>query len=253
MNVYDTTDDANVSKRIHRTITDHSNKGIHQKESFSDDDDDDTIVHSSNGDPDSTLSNHPVVNETTKRDTKRVWRMKLLVILILIISAVIIATSAYVHVNHEEVQQFHTQFYNDADKVYNAIGCSFERTLTTLNAFSILLVTYSQSKKQEGTNGTFAATTWPFVTLPNFAGQASKLLPITNGLYFAVLPIVTPAQKQAWEEYAYHHDEWVNESLSLQEVWDGYHGNISYDWPRSESIYDNFDIVYSNVRYVLFP
>jgi hypothetical protein len=249
----DDVDDANELERIHQTVIDHSlTKEIDHNDapSFREYEDDDTITHSSNDDPECALSNHPIENEATKRDAKRVWRMKLLVVLILMISAISIAVLVYIHVTNYEIQYFHEQFYNDADKVYNAIGSSFELTLSTLNAFSILLVTYSQNKYQEGTNGT--KTAWPFVTLPNFAGQASKLLPITNGLYIAVLPIVTPSQKEAWEEYAYQHDDWVNESLALQEVWDGYHGNISYDWPRSESIYDNFDIVYPNVRYVFF-
>jgi hypothetical protein len=196
-------------------------------------------------DPARASSNHPIENEATKRDTKRVWHMKVLVLLILIISAISIAAFVYTYIAADEIQKFESKFYNDADKVFDAIGSSFERALTTLNAFSILLVTYSQSNGHEGTN----ATTWPFVTLPNFAGQASKLLPITNGLYIAVLPIVAPSQKQQWEEYAYQHDGWVNESLALQEVWDGYRGNVSYDWARSESVYDNYDIVYPNVRY----
>ena len=216
--------------------------------------DDQTIIHSSSGDPESGApsNNHPIENEVTKRDSRRVWHMKLLVLLILFLSAAGIAAFAYVHITTGEIKQHEWKFYNDADKVFNAIGSSFERTLTTLNAFSILLVTHSHTSndsndQEEGTN----ATTWPFVTLPNFAGQASKLLPITDGLYITVLPIVTPSQKQEWEEYAYQHDNWVNESLALEEVWDEYHGNVSHDWARSESVYDNFDIVYPNVRYDL--
>lgn len=219
-------------------------------------DDDDTIIHSLNDNPECAFSNHPIENEVTKRDAQRVWHMKLCVIFILILSAVCIAAAVYVYVTSDEIQAFRDHYYNDADKVYDAIGSSFERTLSTLNAVSILLVTYSQNiYHKTGTNGTSGTTTatkststWPFVTLPNFAGQVSKLLPITNGLYIAVLPIVTPSQKKSWEEYAYEHDGWVNESLALQEVWGGYHGNVSYDWSRSESIYDNFDVVYPNVR-----
>jgi hypothetical protein len=89
---------------------------------------------------------------------------------------------------------------------------------------------------------------WPFVTLPDFALHASKLLPLTDGLYMTIVPIVPPALKERWEEYAYRNDNWVNQSLEIQDVWDGYHGTVKYDWIRSKTIYGTFGDIEANIR-----
>ena len=180
-----------------------------------------------------------IENESMKREGQRVTCLKLLVILILVASAVIIALIAYLYITNSEEKQFIKKFRIDANKVLESIGSSFDRTLGTMNAIAIILVSNAHDQQHP----------WPFMTLPDFALHASKLIPLTDGLFLSVLPIVYPHQKQEWEDYALEQDYWVNESLAVQEVWDGYHGNITYDWARSESIYGVFGEIDSNVRY----
>jgi hypothetical protein len=180
-------------------------------------------------------------NETTKREGQRVTCLKLLVILILVSSATIIAVIVYLYITNSEEKQFLAKFQNDADKILESIGSSFERTLGTMNALAVILVSNAHDQGHP----------WPFVTLPDFALHASKLIPLTDGLFLSVLPIVTPSEKQKWEEYALQKDYWVNESLALQTVWDGYYGNITYDWTRSDTIYGDFGAIDDNVRYAI--
>jgi hypothetical protein len=177
-------------------------------------------------------------NGLSKRDTKRVMYLKLLVILILIASATIISVVVYLYITRSETKQFEAKFQNDADKIVSAISTSMQRTLGALNAIAVTFVSYAYDQGME----------WPFVTLPDYALHASKLLPLTDGLYVAVIPSVTPAQKGQWEEYANQNDLWVNQSLAIQEVWDGYHGDFSYDWTRSSNIFGVFGDIEANVR-----
>jgi hypothetical protein len=165
----------------------------------------------------------------------------LLVILILALSAIIIAVVVYLYIRNSEEKQFMAKFQNDANKVLESIGSSFERTLGAMDTMAVILVSNANDQKHP----------WPYVTLPDFALHASKLLPLTDGLFLSVLPIVTPSEKTEWEEYALQKDVWVNESLALQTVWDGYYGNISYDWVQSDAIYDDFGPIDNNVRYVM--
>ena len=178
-------------------------------------------------------------SKTTKREGQRVTFLKLLVLGILVLSATIIAVIVYLYIKNSEEKQFIAKFQNDANKVLESIGSSFDRTLGTMNAIAVILVSNAHDQGHK----------WPFVTLPDFALHASKLIPLTDGLFLSVLPIVAPSEKRKWEQYAWRKDYWVNESLALQEVWEGYHGNITYDWARSDTIYGDFGVIDDNVRY----
>ena len=229
---------SNATQTGHHTILENSATVISrsEKEKIIDltaNDDDDAVV--SQCDPMMETE-----NVTMKLDTKRVIHLKFLVIFILFISASIISIAVYKYIRKSEISQFHSKYYNDANKVFTAIGSSFERTLGTMNAIAVSYVSYADDQDME----------WPYMTLPNFAILASKLLPLTEGVYVAGVPMVQPSQRQQWEEYVYYHDEWVNESLAVQEVWEGYHGDITYNWIRNHSIYGAFGDIETNVRCV---
>jgi hypothetical protein len=55
-------------------------------------------------------------NQTMKRDTKRVVHLKILVILILLISASIISIAVFKYIRKSETKQFQSKYYNDAKK-----------------------------------------------------------------------------------------------------------------------------------------
>ena len=187
-------------------------------------------------------------NELTELDTKRVIRLRMLLILTLVISATVMSLLVHRYIAINEKKQFHTKFNNDAKKVLAAVSSSLERSLGVLNAVSISFV----SSAAYTTKVDDSANTWPFVTLPDFALQASKLLPLTDGVYISIQPIVYPAQKLQWEEYASQNDQWVNETFVIQEAWDGYHGNTPDNFTTYRQIYGTFGDVEANVRYV-FP
>jgi hypothetical protein len=83
------------------------------------------------------------------------------------------------------------------------------------------------------------------VTLPNFAVQAAKLLRLTDVMYINVLPIVHPNERVQWEKYSVWHDYWVNQSMAVQETWDGYYGPVIYDWEPTPEIHGIADIPYN--------
>jgi hypothetical protein len=204
--------------------------------------DDDSVSNCSyderNIDAASIDGNGSTANDLSKRDTKRLLQLKLIVILIFILSATIISVVVYLYISRNEAKQFEAKFRNDADKVLSAVSTSIQRSLGALNAIAVTFVSYASDQGLE----------WPFVTLPDFALHASKLLPLTDGLYVLVVPTVTPAQKGKWEAYAASNDYWVNQSIAIQEVWDGYNGKITYDWARSEKVHGVFGEIESNLR-----
>jgi hypothetical protein len=170
-----------------------------------------------------------------KRETSTVVRFKALLVLVLVASTVGAALAVHRYTHCNEMKQFKERFQVDAAKVQEAIGSSMDKTLGALDSLSVTLVSFANN-----TNAT-----WPFVTLPNFAVQAAKLLRLTDVMYINVLPIVHPKQRVAWETYSVQHDYWVNQSMAVQETWDGYYGPVIYGWEPTAEIHGIADIPYN--------
>jgi hypothetical protein len=180
----------------------------------------------------------PMDNDFSRKETKDVIRLKLLVMLILIASASTIAAWVFRYISRSETSQFESKFGYDSSKVIQTIGSSLERTLGLLDSFSVTMISYARDLNE----------TWPFVTLPDFGVRMAKLLPLTDAFVVVVLPIIHSEKRKEWEEYAILHDDWVNESMAIQETWEGYYGPIIYDWEPHVAIHgDNGDIE-GNVR-----
>ena len=186
-------------------------------------------------------------NDVTKLDTQRVIRLRMLLIVSVVTSATIMSILVYRYISIGEKKNFEEKFNNDANKVLEAVGSSLERTLGVMNVIALAYVSYAATIA-DLTNVT---SLWPFVTLPNFALHASKLLPLTDGLFVVMGPIVSPSHKTQWEEYASQNDQWVNETLQFQEVWGNYYGQINFDWKKVPHIGSHAHDVDTNIRYVL--
>lgn len=206
--------------------------------------------HEDDDDRDETVAND---DDITKLDTKRLIRLRVLLMFTLVLSATIVSFVVHDYIATNETKQFKDRFCNDANKLLEAVSSSLERTLGAMNALSIAFVSYASSEAAKDSNSNNFATKWPFVTLPDFALHASKLLPLTDGVYVSIQPIVYPSQKRDWEEFASQNDQWVNETLNIQEVWNGYHGGETYTWMKNKHIYGTFGDIESNVRYVSQP
>jgi hypothetical protein len=183
-------------------------------------------------------SDIPTDNDFSKKETKDVIRLKLLVFLILAASASTIAACVYRYISQSETSQFESKFVYDASKIFQSVGSSLDRTLGALDSLAVTMVSYARDEN----------ITWPFVTLPDFGVKMAKLLPLTDACVITVLPIVYPEKRKEWEEYSLLHQGWVNESMVIQETWEGYYGPIIYDWKPHVTIHgDNGDIE-KNVR-----
>jgi hypothetical protein len=179
-----------------------------------------------------------VPNAIAHRETSTVCKWKLVVLLVLVAGTIGAALAVSRYTRDSELQKFHSAFAEDAIKVSSAIAKSLEQTVGALDGLAATLVSHAAHSNQS----------WPQVTLPDFAIRASKVLPISNALYISVLPLVTSTERVAWETYAGANDAWVNESMRLQETWNGYHGPIIFDWVANPVIHVFEDFAY-NTRY----
>jgi hypothetical protein len=205
----------------------------------SDDLGDDQHFHKSETQTAAAAAAHALLGRS---ETRAVRRVKGVVVVVLLASALGAALAVHQYIYRSEQRQFVARFEDDAHKLLEAIGSVIDRTLGTFDSLAVTAVSSARASNE----------TWPFVTLPNFAVRMSKVLPLAKAVDMAILPLVAPRERRKWERYSLHHDDWVNESMAIQEQWSGYYGPVEYNWDRHGVIFtDDGDVPY-NERYVAF-
>jgi hypothetical protein len=187
--------------------------------------------------PETTTTGNTIIGKKASED---VYQFKVIVLLILLASAVVVATCVNIYVKKKELSQFDEKFRVDASKILDTVGNSIDRTLISMDNLAVDLVSYARA-----TN-----STWPCVTLPNFALRMAKALPQTDSLLIQFLPIVKPSQRKKWEHYVSQNYFWLNETMAIQETWNGYYGPIGYAWERKDIIWGDSGDIEANASYV---
>ena len=173
-------------------------------------------------------------------ETVDVHRFKFIVLLVLLWVVLIASPWVFAFTTKTEQSQFEQKFQSDASKILEAVRMSIDNTLMPMDSLALALVSHAKAQND----------TWPFVTIPDYGARVAKMLPMADSIWISVLPVVAPADRLQWEDYARGHDSWVEESFSIQNKWPRYHGpkNISFDREMSEQISGNFGPLETNIR-----
>lgn len=174
-----------------------------------------------------------------KKETSTVFRLKLIVMLVLLFSAVGVSTGVYFFASRQEESTFETQFTGASNKVLENIGRSIERNLDSFDSVAVTLISFTHNTNKS----------WPFVTLPNFAVRMSKILPLTNSAYISINPVVAPEHRKEWEQYSLENQFWINETMAFQETWKEYYGPVVYEWTPDPVIHGISGDEPYNIRY----
>jgi hypothetical protein len=110
-------------------------------------------------------------------------------------------------------------FEADANKVMDGIGESIKGNLAAMDSFASMMISMAKQTNQ----------TFPFVTIPNFAIKASKLLTLSDGFTISTQPVVYAEQRLQWETYTKENQGWVNQTKQIQEVDVFFHDAVRYD------------------------
>jgi len=188
------------------------------------------------GEMDKRVQNERVEEEAkmmAQSETKAVRGLKMLVFLVLALSALAVSLAAYYYAHGEEYSNFETRFDDDATKVLATLGRGlFDTTLAAVDIFMVGMTSYAASTNQ----------TFPFVTIPNFEAKASRIRELSKTIVLSVYPFVASEQRGDWENYGAEHNAWVNQSMQMQARDSSYYGPIVYN-------YTNWDVIYGNDEY----
>ena len=176
--------------------------------------------------PDDVEDDSEAALETSKRvedddafapaETKAVFWLKLVVIVVLIASAVIIGVTVFFYTSKSEKDQFEEGFKDSSEKVVDAISRSFDSTLGAADSFIVGLVSFAR----------FSGMEWPYVTLPDYAVRLSKVRALSNAVVVATYHLVQDKQRELWQNYSLANDAWVGQALEVQKNDRNFHGML---------------------------
>lgn len=164
-----------------------------------------------------------------KAENKAVFWLRMLLIVALLCSGIIVAVLIHMYTSSEEEGSFESQFESDAQKLFESIGTNFDLTMGAADAFMFRIISQAKS----------TGSVWPYVTIPDLAVQAAKLISQTDSIYFAFYPLITGAQRKEWENFTRHNDGWVEESLRVQSRNPNFYGPTLENYTTSNVIWRN--------------
>jgi len=168
--------------------------------------------------------------QQTEMESKTVARWRLVVLGVLVISTIAVALTTYLYVDRSERTEFATNFEQDSAKILVSIGNQIARSVRAADILAVGLHSYAKSSN----------SIWPFVTMPDFAIDASKIRSTCSVLNMVVYPFVESSRKEQWEKYAADNAGWVQEGIEIQSKDDTYHGPILSEYDVVDYIHDDW-------------
>ncbi|CAB9514702.1 Guanylate cyclase soluble subunit beta-1 [Seminavis robusta] len=159
-----------------------------------------------------------------KKEDKAVFCLRLVVLLVLLGAAVGVSASVYKYLDKSEKTAFENQFDSDAAKVMEETGKTLDNTLGPADALVVNLVAHSRTLPKRLPNQT---TAFPFVTLPSFGLQATKMLRNSKGFNLKMAPKLEQEQVPEWRKFVNEtYKTWIEEGLAVAEKDPDYDGLI---------------------------
>ena len=136
----------------------------------------------------------------SKEGSTSIKQTRVLVLSVLIIAATGICVAVYFISRNTESEQFKSQYDGIALKVFG----SFEMLTSRMSAINSI----GSAATIAGFNRTSSRTSWPFVTLPSFEQRATTVLSLSLALDVSLYPLVTPQNREEWEDYCVGADKY---------------------------------------------
>ncbi|KAL7568107.1 hypothetical protein ACA910_019505 [Epithemia clementina (nom. ined.)] len=152
-----------------------------------------------------------------QKETRIVHSLRLGVLLFLLLSAGGIVFAVYHYTTNMDQNQFEVAVHNYATKAIEALQVNTEGQLMAMDQFASQLTATAIA-----TN-----STWPFVTIPNFALLVCSTVAEIKALSMLANPVIMDNTREAWNAYVLTNGpSWLREELAFQAA-GGYNQDIS--------------------------
>ncbi|CAB9500129.1 Receptor-type guanylate cyclase gcy [Seminavis robusta] len=164
----------------------------------------DTATEHFSNSRDSESSVKPMIGAA---ENQRVFYSRILVGLVLVVSAAATAGLTYALTAQEEQNTFERDFAGIAKEIVEVAQTAENNLVKIMFDFSTMLTSAALGLKQ----------VWPNVTIPDFERRASASMDVSGGKFLGVMMAVEPtnASRAAWNQYADENIGWLNESHAI--------------------------------------
>jgi hypothetical protein len=146
-------------------------------------------------------------NTLGKAESRAIWYLRLLVIVIFVGLAVGTAVTTYLYVTSNEKDQFQSEFDVYADKVIASFNSAIQRKRAAVDSLSVAITSHAIS----------SGSTFPNVTLPHFEYRGSNTRIIGDTVVAMYLPLVTDETREGWEAYSRENNGHLIEAGRVEE------------------------------------
>jgi hypothetical protein len=189
-----------------------------------------------------TGTGHEAVPTIGAKESGAVRLIRFLAVATIVLSTLGVALAVYYYMSTAETKTFKYRFQSDSYKILESIGSTFDRSLGSVDAFAVNIVSAAKLSNQ----------TWPFVTASDYPVQSSKLLTLSKGTLISNYMFVTHSERPFWNNYTASHDAWVEESFDVQQeaLNRTYFGPTDRNWTRPKDIWQSFGATAENKFYM---
>jgi hypothetical protein len=169
------------------------------------------------------------------KESEAVRWIRAIAIAVIVFSTAGVAMAVHYYMTGVEKNTFRNRFKSDSHKILESIGSTFDRSLGSIDAYAVGLVTLAKQSNQD----------WPFVTMSNFPVQSSKILSLSKGIWFVNYHFLPHDRRPAWKNYTARNNAWVEECVDVQEnaLNKTFFGPIIKNWTLSEDVFFSLEPV----------
>lgn len=143
-----------------------------------------------------------IKNALTQRESRQVFRLRVLVMMILLAAATSISVVIYNLERSSQIDEFESDYYAVAEKIIDALN----KVTDSIAAISGIAVTATVNAQQKATLNASSSDTagisgWPFVSIDAFQERARNARSQAGSIFVSLNPIVHADQLSGWEKY----------------------------------------------------
>ena len=144
-------------------------------------------------------------------------RLKFVLLAIFILCTIIGCTCVLIVTRNFDSNASNDIYQDLIEQVMDKLSTRWITTMTSLDSYIVAMVSVGQLSYANPKSGVIS-TTWPFVTLPDYAVQATKLQSLNPAIvHLGQYHVVRDDQRESWETYTTTSRGWLWQSVDVQE------------------------------------
>ena len=149
--------------------------------------------------------------------TTALTRLKFIILAIFILCTIIGCTCVLIIMRNFDSDASNDIYQDTVEQVMDQVSSRWISTMTSLDSYVVTMASVGQLSYANPLSG-IISTTWPFVTIPDYAVRASKLQSLNPSiLHVGQYHVIRDDQRESWETYTTTSRGWLWQSFLVKE------------------------------------